>query len=96
VTTSKKEAENKGQFPKVQERVAAVCGIGKGTVQRALQESRLAVKKCGYTSFVKEKYSEAYENRTCTCFNNIRPPPLKIQLTAKLEFQEFHCCGYYN
>jgi hypothetical protein len=56
----KREAENKGRlipFPKVQDRVAAACGIGKRTLQIILQESRRDIKKCGSTSFVSPRKS---------------------------------------
>jgi hypothetical protein len=53
--TFRKEAAHKVPFPKVQERVPAACGIGKQNIHKTLQESGLAIKKCGRTSFVSRK-----------------------------------------
>jgi hypothetical protein len=58
MNTSMKETENKGPFPKVLERVAAACGIGKQTIRDIVRKSPCYQKVRKDIVYVK-KYGEA-------------------------------------
>jgi hypothetical protein len=77
MNTSMQEGENKGPFPKIQERVVAACGIGTQTIPETLQESRLVIKKCGSTSFVSRSIAKRTETELAYVLIISDPSPLQ-------------------